>query len=100
MADDESFPDPAALMPAVAPEARLATLDAATLAPAEIAAALRFADAAKAKSTRRAYAADGADFCRWAEARGAAPLPCPPGLLCGYLSALAAAGRRASTITR
>ena len=67
----------------------LATLDAATLAPAELAAALRFAAAAKADNTRRAYAADWADFCRWAAAvRAVSPLPCPPGLLCGYLAAL------------
>jgi integrase len=78
----------------------LATLDADALAAAEIAAALRFAAAAKAAHTRRAYAADWADFCRWAAARGASPLPGPPGLVCGYLAALAEAGRRASTITR
>jgi integrase len=68
--------------------------------PAEVEAALRFAAAAKAANTRRAYTADWADFCRWAASRGASPLPCPPGLLCGYLAALADAGRRASTITR
>jgi integrase len=78
----------------------LATLDAAILAPAELAAALRFAAAAKAANTNRAYAADWADFCRWATARAGSPLPCPPGLLCGYLAALADAGRQASTITR
>jgi len=81
------------------PTSSLAVLDA-TLDPDEIAATLRFAEAAKAANTRRAYAGDWADFCRWAEARGAAPLPCPPGLLCGYLAALAEAGLRASTITR
>ena len=51
------------------PAARRAVLDD-TLAPDEIAAALRFAAAAKAVNTRRAYAADWADFCRWAAARG------------------------------
>ena len=81
------------------PTSSLAVLDA-TLDPDEIAATLRFAEAAKAANTRRAYAGDWADFCRWAEARGAAPLPCPPGLLCGYLAALAESGLRASTITR
>jgi integrase len=82
------------------PATTLATLDAATLASAELAAALRFAAAAKAPHTRRAYAADWADFCRWTASRGASPLPCPPGLLCGYLAALAERGRNASTITR
>jgi hypothetical protein len=63
------------------------------------AAALRFADAAKAPHTRRAYAADWADFP--AGRRCGRRAPCPaPGLLCGYLAALADAGRRASTITR
>jgi Phage integrase, N-terminal SAM-like domain len=99
MADD-SLTAPTALTPALpVPAITLAVLDE-TLAPAERAAALRFADAAKAANTRRAYAADWADFCRWAAARGASPLPCPPGLLCGYLAALAEAGRSASTITR
>jgi Phage integrase, N-terminal SAM-like domain len=101
MADDHSRADPDALVPALpVPTTSLATLDAATLAPGEIAAALRFAEAAKAANTRRAYAADWADFCRWAATRGAGPLPCPPGLLCGYLAALADSGLRASTITR
>jgi hypothetical protein len=49
---------------------------------------LRSADAAKAANTRRAYAADLADFRRWAASRGASPLPCPPGLVCGYLACL------------
>jgi integrase len=81
------------------PATNLAVLDA-TLDPAEITAALRFAAAAKAAHTRRAYASDWADFSCWMATRGASPLPCPPGLLCGYLAALAEAGRRASTITR
>jgi len=100
MADDDSLAVPTTLMPLPGPATRLATLDAATLAPAELAAALRFAAAAKAANTNRAYAADWADFCRWATVRAVSPLPCPPGLLCGYLAALADAGRRASTITR
>jgi len=98
---DDSLTAPSTLMPALAvPATTLATLDAATLAPAELAATLRFAEAAKAENTRRAYAADWADFCRWAALRGVSPLPCPSGLLCGYLAALADTGRSASTITR
>ena len=94
--------DPADDLPAPprVPATALATLDADRLAPAEMAATLRFADAAKAQNTRRAYAADWADFCRWAAARGAAPLPCPPGLVCSYLATLAEGGLRASTIGR
>ncbi len=82
-----------------APASSLAVLDE-TLDPREVVSAVRFADAAKAANTRRAYAADWADFCRWAATRGAESLPCPPGLLCAYLAALADAGRSASTITR
>ena len=85
--------------PLPVPGATLAVLDA-TLNPDEIAAAVRFAEAAKAAHTRRAYASDWADFDRWAASRGLSPLPCPPGLLCGYLAALADSGLRASTITR
>src|SRR5690348_18478111 len=100
MADDDSLADRTTLMPLPGPATSLATLDAATLAPAELAAALRFAAAAKAANTNRAYAADWADFCQWAATREASPLPCPPGLLCGYLSGLADTGRRASKIGR
>ena len=94
--------DPADDLPAPpkVPATALATLDADRLAPAEMAATLRFAEAAKAQNTRRAYAADWADFCRWAASRGTSSLPCPPGLVCGYLAALAEGGRRASTIGR
>jgi hypothetical protein len=53
MADD-SLTDPTVLATALpAPTTTLATLDAATLAPAEIAAALRFAAAAKAANGPR-----------------------------------------------
>ena len=96
MADDIGDPPVPAPVP---PAATLALLND-RLAPAEIASTLRFAQAAKARSTQLAYASDWADFRRWADMRGASPLPCPPGLLCGYLAALAETGRRASTITR
>ena len=97
MADDDSLAVPTTLMPLPGPhQAR----HVGRLAPAEFAAAQRFAAAAKAANTNRAYAADWADFCRWATVRAVSPLPCPPGLLCGYLAALAEAGGRASMITR
>jgi hypothetical protein len=85
MADDSLAALSALATALPVPATTLATLDAATLAPAELAAALRFAAAAKAANTRRAYAADWADFCRWAALRGVSPHPCPP----GYLAALA-----------
>jgi integrase len=80
--------------------APIATLDADALDPDEIAAALRFAAAARSANTRLAYAADWAHFVTWCAERGASPLPCPPGLMAGYLAALAASGLRASTIGR
>ena len=36
----------------------------------------------------------------WCAERDATPLPCPPGLLCAYLSSLAKTGLRPSTIGR
>src|ERR1700722_7930153 len=89
--------DPSSNLPAPATNLALLT---DTLAPAEVLSAVRFAAAAKAAHTRRAYASDWAECARWTAAREPAPLPCPPGLLCGYLAALADAGLRASTITR
>jgi hypothetical protein len=78
MADD-SLPDPSALPRTLpVPATTLATLEAAILAPAELAGALRFAAAAKAANTNRAYAADWVDFCRWAAARGVSPCPARP----------------------
>ena len=78
-ADAEKGPSPMAADPADdlpapprVPATALATLDADRLAPADVAATLRFAEA---QNTRRAYAADWADFCRWAAARRAAPCP-------------------------
>lgn len=81
-------------------ELPLAILDAGTLDPGEITATLHFAAAARAENTRLAYAADWTHFAAWVAQRGASPLPCPPGLLAGYLSALAETGLRASTISR
>ena len=80
--------------------APIATLDADALDPDEIAATLRFAAAARSANTRLAYAADWTHFVTWCAERGASPLPCPPGLMAGYLAALAASGLRASTISR
>ena len=70
------------------------------LTVAEIDTALRFAEAEKAAATRKAYDSDWADFAAWCAARGATPLPAHQGLVAAYLSALADAGRKASTIGR
>jgi site-specific recombinase XerD len=77
----------------------LAHLDDA-LSDADVAATLHYAEAASAKNTRIAYDADWRTFAAWCAERGVAPLPCPPGLLCAYLSSLAAAGLKSSTIGR
>ena len=53
-----------------------------------------------AANTRVAYDADWRAFVAWCAERDATPLPCPPGLLCAYLSSLAKTGLRPSTIGR
>jgi integrase len=86
-------------LPASRAPTTLAVLDD-RLAPDEIAAAVRFAEAAKAENTRSGYGSDWRRFEGWCGTRNVPPLPCPPGLLCAYLSALADAGLRASSIGR
>jgi hypothetical protein len=81
----DNLVDPSALPPALA-------VPAATLAPAEIAAVLRFAAAAKAENTRRAYGADWADFCRWTATAAPPPAPAAVRLSCR-------AGRAAATVS-
>ena len=61
---------------------------------------LHFAEAASAANTRVAYDADWRAFVAWCAERDTTPLPCPPGLLCAYLSSLAKTGLRPSTIGR
>ena len=78
----------------------LAHLDADALSAADVAQVLHFAEAAAAANTRVAYDADWRAFVAWCAERDATPLPCPPGLLCAYLSSLAKTGLRPSTIGR
>jgi integrase len=78
----------------------LAHLDADALSAADVAHVLHFAEAASAANTRVAYDADWRAFVAWCAERDATPLPCPPGLLCAYLSSLAKTGLRPSTIGR
>src|ERR1700728_405695 len=78
----------------------LARLDADALSAADVAQVLHFAEAAAAANTRVAYDADWRAFVAWCAERDATPLPCPPGLLCVYLSSLAKTGLRSSTIGR
>jgi integrase len=78
----------------------LAHLDADALSAADVAQVLHYAEAASAANTRVAYDADWRAFVAWCAERDATPLPCPPGLLCAYLSSLAKTGLRPSTIGR
>jgi site-specific recombinase XerD len=96
----DTIADPRAHLPARRiPTSTLTVLDD-TLSAEEIASAVRFAESAKAENTRLAYASDWRQFIRWTDARGATALPCTAGLLCAYLSTLADAGLRASSIGR
>ena len=61
---------------------------------------LAYLKASKAASTVRAYRIDWADFLDWCGGRDAVALPAAPETVCAYLSALADAGARASTIQR
>jgi site-specific recombinase XerD len=52
-------------------------------------AASEFAEGARAENTRRAYAADWADFSAWCIAAGSADLPAEPTTVANYLTAKA-----------
>lgn len=59
-----------------------------------------YARASKSENTLRAYRCDLADFEAWCLEHGAVPLPAEPGTIALYLTALAGAGAKASTIRR
>lgn len=67
---------------------------------AEVRAARDFADASRAASTRRAYAADWRRFQAWCAARGVAALPADPRAVATFLAAEAAAGVLPPTVNR
>jgi len=60
----------------------------------------RFITASKAEATRAAYAADWRDFEAWCGSHGLIALPSDPETVAVYLSALAACGRKISTVRR
>ena len=78
----------------------LPAVEPGALTPAEIDATMAFAQAERPAATHKAYSSDWADFAALCHARGASPLPAHPGLVAAYLSDLAQAGRKASTIGR
>jgi integrase len=59
-----------------------------------------FAAESRAQATRDAYASDWRIFKAWADGASLATLPAEPATVALYLSALATAGRKASTIGR
>ena len=72
----------------------------ASLADAEMAAALSFAEHEKSAGTRRAYASDFGIFTAWCDARGLSPMPASAGTAARFLSSQATAGLKSSTIGR
>lgn len=62
--------------------------------------AREYAARAKAANTVRAYRTDWQDFTAWCQGQDLQPLPAAPASVALYLTALAAAGRKASTIQR
>ena len=59
-----------------------------------------YAAASKAPATLRAYRCDLADFTDWCAQHGAEPLPATPATIALYLTSLADAGAKVSTIRR
>lgn len=59
-----------------------------------------FLEAAKSDATRRAYAADWRDFERWCATHDLIVLPADPENVAVYLSSLATAGKKLSTVRR
>jgi integrase len=70
------------------------------LTTAEIDATMAYAQAEKSAATRACYASDWRDFAAWCAGKGAVPLPAHVGIVAAYLSHLASAGLKASTIGR
>jgi len=69
--------------------------------PGELVEAAReFAQAAKSRATRRAYAADLRDFDAWCRGQGRAALPAEPATVALYVTHLARSGAAAATIQR
>jgi site-specific recombinase XerD len=68
------------------------------IVPAELQGVAAYVDASLAISTRRAYRAGLSDFRAWCAAQGLQALPATPDVVARYLTALAKAGRKVSTI--
>ena len=68
--------------------------------PGDVESVGRYLVAAKAESTRKAYAADFRAWSDWARQRGFTPLPAADAALAAYLAALSDAGASPRTIAR
>ncbi len=73
---------------------------ALTLFEDDVTSARRYADEAKASSTRRAYRSDFAIFSAWCATRGLDPLPAVPAAVAAFLSAEADGGAKVATLER
>ena len=71
-----------------------------SLADAEIAAAIGYAEQEKSPGTRRAYGSDWRAFSAFCAARGLEAMPATPGTAARFLSFQADSGLKASTIGR
>jgi integrase len=68
--------------------------------PGDVQSVGRYLGAAKAESTRKAYAADFRAWSAWARQRGFTPLPAADAAVAAYLAALSDAGASPRTIAR
>jgi site-specific recombinase XerD len=81
--------------------ARIATtLPALPYRPEELRAAVDYADAASAASTRRAYSSDWRIFTAWCAERSLVAMPADPETVAVFLASQADGGSKTSTLTR
>src|SRR3712207_5438159 len=74
--------------------------DGGLVLPGDLESVGRYLTAAKAESTRKAYAADFRAWSEWAQRRGYTPLPAADTAVATYLAALSDAGASPRTVAR
>jgi site-specific recombinase XerD len=80
--------------------ARVHPAEGGLVLPGDLASVGRYLTAAKAESTRKAYAADFRAWSTWAQQRGFIPLPAADTAVAAYLATLSDAGASPRTIAR
>jgi site-specific recombinase XerD len=80
--------------------ARLQPAEGGLVLPGDLESVGRYLTAAKAESTRKAYAADFRAWSTWAQQRGFIPLPAADTAVAAYLATLSDAGASPRTIAR